>query len=348
MTSHMRPGEFADEGDIPLSSFVEIFLKDIDGLPNQPPNPVATAPNHVKNEYNGNGYYPDGLHAAGQYPSYPEQHGTKRSLHEMSAQDEKAEVHSKRMERKRQTEKMRRQEMNDRLDELAQVLELVELPEQGPPAAPGEVHDKSKENHRVQLLTRAIRCLKNLRYSYDCRTAEVMKLALKMQRQGMQEASEAAMTSTADAAPATSAQPATDAASTASTWGDASGGPHVPRSFVSTKSGEISELSTADEDCVPMMLMMPIMVPKGKKPLLPQIAPVSADMMGMFSGSISSFTVSQPKPAAQSTIAPPDVNSAPPRLGMHNSAATHASSAPLPLAPAGQPRQDVAKIPRCA
>ena len=68
------------------------------------------------------------------------------------------------MERKRHTEKVRRQELNERLDEMAQVLDLVEL-HTGPTDPVNQAKaDKNKEHHRVHLLSRCIDCLKNLRW----------------------------------------------------------------------------------------------------------------------------------------------------------------------------------------
>lgn len=121
--------------------------------------------------------------------------GDGNETHE-THQEAPADSTSKRMERKRQTEKMRRQEMNDRLDELSQVLDLVELPRQGSQLPSEEssgegcgatsscsiAGQSGEKSHRVQLLTRAIQSLKNLRYAYDLRTAEVMKLAIKTQQ----------------------------------------------------------------------------------------------------------------------------------------------------------------------
>ena len=139
---------------------------------------------------------------------------TDTQTHKHANTSEKDVTVSKRMERKRRTEKMRRQEMNDRRDELARVIDMVEIPGQvgvrvcahararvcvcfcctcwrvytdffdvplrrvrhthaHPHPHPhvvsqakGELEsgaDKSKENHRVHLLTRAIACLKSLR-----------------------------------------------------------------------------------------------------------------------------------------------------------------------------------------
>lgn len=214
---------------------------------------------------------------------------------------QKSDSQTKRMERKRQTEKARRQEMNERLDELAtvslcctnwlcvygnssrgveqglrsgarprpcrlvttaqpslpvsmkptpsQVLDKVELPD----AADTDTAsmDKSKENHRVHLLSRAIRSLKRLRHAYDCRTAEVMKYALKMQHQGMESMS----------APTQAPTPVNSNAMAMQADGGVGGTSSIPHGV--TRDAEGGANGTGEY--VTMMVMVPIMVPKVRR-----------------------------------------------------------------------------------
>eukprot|EP00617_Octactis_speculum_P009785 CAMPEP_0185776840 /NCGR_PEP_ID=MMETSP1174-20130828/87278_1 /TAXON_ID=35687 /ORGANISM="Dictyocha speculum, Strain CCMP1381" /LENGTH=283 /DNA_ID=CAMNT_0028464991 /DNA_START=311 /DNA_END=1162 /DNA_ORIENTATION=+ len=198
------------------------------------------------------------------------------------------ETGATRMERKRRTEKMRRQEINDRLDELAQVLQQVEIPTQTETSRPtagsstSRNNDKSKESHRVQLLNRAIACLKDLRYAYDCRTAELMKLALKMQQQGLQHEAYAHQHAPVNQPPSSSAgsDPASSQALNQSQQRNTTD--TSPPTTTVQSSGVEGEGKREDSTYVPMVMMMPIWLPKGTKLPAPQLAPISGDLMGAF------------------------------------------------------------------
>ena len=269
-----------------------------------------------------------------------------------------------RMERKRKLEKQRRMEMNERLDELARVLDLVELPitpgrgrgmEVGGAGGVGGTSGdadsgnalnggdstggsngsvtEDKSNNRVNLLARTIQALKNLRHSYDCRTAEVMKLALKMQHGSMQQASQqfsggdrqqhlrfssSSSSSSSSTGPPQPPQPPKPPQPPQPTimppspscfreqvalqtpcerMPEGTGVDHqsvpspscaIPVAFHhqgsagTTKTGGSSAGANVD-NCIPMMMVMPVWLPAGTKAVPPQVVPVSAELMGLFS-----------------------------------------------------------------
>lgn len=176
-----------------------------------------------------------------------------------------------RMERKRSLEKLRRQEINERLEELTQVLQQVEIPPcrtdrgRGASSSSSALEeerqvDKSKESHRVQLLQRAIKCLKNLRFSYDSRTAELMKLYLKMQQYSSDTVS-AGSTVADNKSVSRELRPA-----------GRNREPH--QSYLDAYNfAEPSQEMRATNDYERVMMMIPIWLPKGSVPPAPQYVP---------------------------------------------------------------------------
>ncbi len=101
----------------------------------------------------------------------------------------RAQAVAQRMERKKRREKMRRQEVNDKFNELREALAEVDGPGQATVQQQLPEQDNDKGNFRVDVLSRAVRVIKRLNEDVHAQHGEVERLRAQLEQTSVSSSS---------------------------------------------------------------------------------------------------------------------------------------------------------------